>query len=44
MDTAEDAVLEDMEKVSEILKLEIKNEYFFPWNRLFEVEVEDESY
>ena len=30
------------EKVSEILDLEIKNEYFYPWNRVFEIEVEDE--
>ena len=29
-------------KVSEILDLPIKNEYFYPWNRLFEVEVSDE--
>ena len=31
------------EKVSKILDLPIKNEYFYPWNRLFEVEVTDES-
>lgn len=30
------------EKISEILDLPIKNEYFFPWNRLFEIEVTDE--
>lgn len=32
------------EKVSEILGLKIRNEYTFPWNRLFEVEVCDEQY
>ena len=30
------------DKVSEILNLQIKNEYNYPWNRLFEIEVEDE--
>ena len=30
------------ETVSKILGLELKNEYFYPWNRLFEIEVEDE--
>lgn len=32
------------EKISQILDLEIRNEYFFPWNRLFEVEVSDELF
>ena len=32
------------EKVSEILGLKIRNEYTFPWHRLFEVEVCDEQY
>lgn len=32
------------QKVSEILNLPIRNEYSFPWNRLFEVEVTDEQY
>lgn len=32
------------EKVSEILDLPIKNEYFYPWERLFEVEVSDELF
>lgn len=30
------------ERISQILDLPIRNEYFFPWNRLFEVEVSDE--
>jgi len=30
------------EKVSQILNLPIRNEYFYPWNRLFEIEVSDE--
>ena len=30
------------EQVSKLLDLPIKNEYFYPWNRLFEVEVSDE--
>ena len=32
------------EKISELLDLKIRNEYFFPWNRLFEVEVSDELF
>ncbi|MCD8377375.1 MAG: DUF4127 family protein [Candidatus Gastranaerophilales bacterium] len=31
-------------KVSQLLDLKIKNEYYFPWNRLFEVEVSDELF
>lgn len=31
------------EKISEILNIQIKNNYIYPWNRLFEVEVVDES-
>lgn len=31
------------EKVSNILDLPVRNEYFYPWSRLFEVEVTDES-
>jgi len=32
------------EKVSELLDLPIRNEYFYPWNRLFEIEVTDELF
>lgn len=32
------------EKISKILDLKIKNEYFYPWNRLFEIEVSDELF
>jgi hypothetical protein len=32
------------EKISQILGIKIKNEYSFPWDRLFEVEVLDEQY
>lgn len=32
------------ERVSKLLDLPIRNEYMFPWNRLFEVEVTDEQY
>ena len=32
------------QKISKILDIPIKNEYSFPWNRLFEVEVIDEQY
>ena len=32
------------EKISKILDLKIKNEYFFPWDRIFETEVSDELY
>lgn len=30
------------EVVSKVLDLPIRNEYFYPWNRLFEIEVSDE--
>jgi len=30
------------DEISKLLDLKIKNEYFYPWNRLFEVEVSDE--
>ena len=30
------------EKISQVFDLPIKNEYFYPWDRLFEVEVRDE--
>lgn len=30
------------DKISEVFDLPVKNEYFFPWSRLFEVEVSDE--
>ena len=32
------------QKISEILDLQIRNQYSFPWNRKFEVEVIDEQY
>lgn len=32
------------EKVSKLLDMKIKNEYFYPWNRLFEIEVSDELF
>lgn len=32
------------ETVSSLLGLEIRNEYFYPWNRLFEIEVSDELF
>jgi len=32
------------ETVSKMLDLQIRNEYFFPWDRLFEVEVSDELF
>ena len=31
-------------KISKILDLPIKNEYFYPWDRLFEIEVQDELF
>ncbi len=32
------------EQISEILGLQIRNEYFYPWDRLFEIEVSDELF
>ena len=32
------------EKISQVFDLPIKNEYFYPWDRLFEVEVRDELF
>ena len=31
------------DKISKVLDIEINNDYIYPWNRLFEVEVVDES-
>lgn len=31
------------EKISKLLGINIKNNYIYPWNRLFEIEVSDES-
>ena len=31
------------EKISKILNININNNYIYPWSRLFEVEVVDES-
>ena len=32
------------QQIAQLLDIPIKNEYFFPWNRLFEIEVSDELF